>query len=500
MPVARAIVRTDYKINDETTEQGRARDDLHGDGPARERDRPSGYLVGDSFTVADLDRGGAVHAARCCPPSASTRRRAASSRAGATRRADARPGGQWVYEMFAEHRGTSAAVARRREEGLRARLRAGGSATNRCDSRSTSATAPSTSARSPSTPAVTLMSRAAAIDERRTISRAGSRRRSPALREIAADDHALRPEEVAGAPATASPRARPASAITRWQPWSPASASAIAWRSVRSSPCAAAQRFEHRLGAGERLEAAAVAAAAHRPGLVDRQVAELARRAGEAVVEPPAEDEAGTDAGRRLHVDDLARAAARAPHDLGQRAQVRVVLDPHRHAELLLHQLLRPRPDPAGQDRRVADLAGVAQQRTGQPHADAGHRPGARPELVEQPRHDRTGERRCPRRRPCPSAAAPPTPRGRCGRGRRRPPAGGSCRSRCRARRPAPASSASIRRPPSPDSSSHPSSRSSRAIDDTVAGRQARRADDVRLGHPAVRAQQPENALFVRSA
>ena len=39
---------------------------------------------------------------------------------------------------------------------------------------------------------------------------------------------------------------------------------------------AAAQRLEDRLGAGERLQAAAVAAAADRPALVDRHVADLA--------------------------------------------------------------------------------------------------------------------------------------------------------------------------------------------------------------------------------
>jgi beta-glucosidase len=55
----------------------------------------------------------------------------------------------------------------------------GGSATNRWDSRSTSATAPSTSARSPSTPGMTGTARVAAIAERRTIARTGSTSSSP---------------------------------------------------------------------------------------------------------------------------------------------------------------------------------------------------------------------------------------------------------------------------------------------------------------------------------
>jgi hypothetical protein len=50
------------------------------------------------------------------------------------------------------------------------------------------------------------------------------------------------------------------------------------------------ERFEDRLGAGERLEAAAVAAAADGPGLVDRYVADLACGTGGAVVEAAVKD------------------------------------------------------------------------------------------------------------------------------------------------------------------------------------------------------------------
>ena len=58
---------------------------------------------------------------------------------------------------------------------------------------------------------------------------------------------------------------------------------------------APAQRLDDRLGAGERLQAAAVAAAADRARLVDGEVPELAGRAREAVVEPAAQHQPGAD-------------------------------------------------------------------------------------------------------------------------------------------------------------------------------------------------------------
>jgi hypothetical protein len=54
---------------------------------------------------------------------------------------------------------------------------------------------------------------------------------------------------------------------------------------------------------------------------------------------------------------------------------------------------LGPRADPAGEDRRVADLAGVAAQRARHAHADAGDAARVGADLVEQLAHEPAGER-----------------------------------------------------------------------------------------------------------
>ena len=63
---------------------------------------------------------------------------------------------------------------------------------------------------------------------------------------------------------------------------------------------AGAQQLDDRAAAGHHLQAAAVAAAADRAGLVDEDVAELACRPARAAVELAAEDQPGADAGRIL--------------------------------------------------------------------------------------------------------------------------------------------------------------------------------------------------------
>ena len=72
---------------------------------------PSGYLAGDSFSVADLT------AAALFTPAILPRERqyappAAAPAAEALRaELDARDGGKWVHEMYRRHRGVSAEVA-----------------------------------------------------------------------------------------------------------------------------------------------------------------------------------------------------------------------------------------------------------------------------------------------------------------------------------------------------------------------------------------------------
>jgi glutathione S-transferase len=109
-PLFRPLVRRDYGA------------DAAGAARARERilaamDRivaevgPRGHLVGDSFGVADLTAA-ALFTPLLAPPE---RPYAPPLRAPAVlelrRELEARPGGAWVAEMYARHRGTSAEVA-----------------------------------------------------------------------------------------------------------------------------------------------------------------------------------------------------------------------------------------------------------------------------------------------------------------------------------------------------------------------------------------------------
>ena len=84
----------------------------------------------------------------------------------------------------------------------------------------------------------------------------------------------------------------------------------------------------------------------------------------------------------------MARAAARAEAQLGERRRVRVVLEPHRPAEARRE----PRRDrhlvPAAQVRRVAHDAGRGVERTGRRHADRGQRARFDSRLGQQPPAD----------------------------------------------------------------------------------------------------------------
>ena len=93
-------------------------------------------------------------------------------------------------------------------------------------------------------------------------------------------------------------------------------------------PRAALEQRGDRDRARDRLEAAAVAAAADRAARVDEHVADLAGDAAEAAVGPAAEDEPGADAGGERGRRSGRRRRGAAPNDLlAERADVGVVLE-----------------------------------------------------------------------------------------------------------------------------------------------------------------------------
>jgi glutathione S-transferase len=108
-PMMRAIMRTDMGITDDGAARSLARFDAAFDRLEREI-RPSGYLAGDAFSVADLTAAallapltgapGFPYAMPPLPPAAQAFRD----------RYAARPGFKWATEMYRRHRGTSAAT------------------------------------------------------------------------------------------------------------------------------------------------------------------------------------------------------------------------------------------------------------------------------------------------------------------------------------------------------------------------------------------------------
>ena len=87
------------------------------------------------------------------------------------------------------------------------------------------------------------------------------------------------------------------------------------------------------VGAGERLEAAAVAAAARRPVGIDRLVAELAGRAVVALVDAAVDGDHAADARPEREPDHRRRAACRAQAELGEAERPGVVDQARRQPE-----------------------------------------------------------------------------------------------------------------------------------------------------------------------
>ena len=79
-------------------------------------------------------------------------------------------------------------------------------------------------------------------------------------------------------------------------------------------------------------------------------MSDLTRRAGRAAEQAPVDHDPRPDAGRRFDVGEVGTVAARAPGQLGQGAEVRVVLDLDRNPQALLHLRRDAEPNPARQD------------------------------------------------------------------------------------------------------------------------------------------------------
>jgi glutathione S-transferase len=108
-PVASRMVRADYSVNDESA--ARAREEIVAAMDRVEAElEPSGYLVGEAFSVADLSAA-ALFTPLLAPPGRQYAPTTVVPEVKVLREElMARPGGEWVSEMYARHRGTSAEV------------------------------------------------------------------------------------------------------------------------------------------------------------------------------------------------------------------------------------------------------------------------------------------------------------------------------------------------------------------------------------------------------
>lgn len=109
VPIARPAIRRDYGVNEANAagalEQIRAAMDR----VERERE-PSGYLVGESFSIADLSAASLFTPVLSPPERPYAPAALAPGLAELREELASREGGAWVTEMYARHRGSSAEV------------------------------------------------------------------------------------------------------------------------------------------------------------------------------------------------------------------------------------------------------------------------------------------------------------------------------------------------------------------------------------------------------
>ena len=108
-PLVRPAIKRDYDVNDESVARARAQVVAAMDRLEAELE-PSGYLVGDGFTVADLTAA-SLFTPVLAPPERPYAPRALTPGVQELRdELSSRRGGEWVAEMYARHRGESAEV------------------------------------------------------------------------------------------------------------------------------------------------------------------------------------------------------------------------------------------------------------------------------------------------------------------------------------------------------------------------------------------------------
>ena len=108
-PLIRPAVRRDYDVNEEAA--GRARGQIVAAMDRVEAElQPSGYLVGDGFTVADLTAASLFTPVLAPPQRPYVPHTMAPAILELREELESRPGGEWLAEMYARHRGESAEI------------------------------------------------------------------------------------------------------------------------------------------------------------------------------------------------------------------------------------------------------------------------------------------------------------------------------------------------------------------------------------------------------
>ena len=148
---------------------------------------------------------------------------------------------------------------------------------------------------------------------------------------------------------------------------------------------AVAEQIDHGGRGRDGLQAAAVAATADDAVFGHRGMADLARDPDVAVIEFAVEDQACTDTGSNFQERKVLRVLVRAPADVRERAQIRIVVHEHVGAEAFLQPGQQVDAHPFGQDGAVDHGAGPAVDRPGDAGTDAEHRAGGDRMFIQQP-------------------------------------------------------------------------------------------------------------------